>query len=283
MLACLTALLLGVCPGGTWSQLDAGDYFTCGVKSDGELCCFGSNNQSKATPPAGVYAQVSAGQAHACAVTTAGAVACWGSNEDNKATPPTTGTYTFVVAAMNHSCALSSTDNSITCWGRDSVAYQEASPPNGRFNLLAGGYQHTCARSIADSRPWCWGSSEGGRLTGYPAQTVTALAPGLYNTCVILTGGTVFCWGESLVPAASPGSTFPLSDAISNGAAHGCPIAVGGTVSCWGYRGATPTAIAQPGGTFTAITVGQDHSCGIVAAGTVSCWGGNAQGQATPP
>ena len=48
-------------PAGTFSQVDAGGYHTCGVKADGSLACWGDNSDGQATPPAGTFSQVSAG------------------------------------------------------------------------------------------------------------------------------------------------------------------------------------------------------------------------------
>ena len=48
-------------PAGTFTQVSAGMYHTCGVRTDGTLACWGNNNSGQATPPGGTFTQVSAG------------------------------------------------------------------------------------------------------------------------------------------------------------------------------------------------------------------------------
>jgi alpha-tubulin suppressor-like RCC1 family protein len=86
-------------PTGTFKQIAAGGYTTCGIKTDGTLACWGAgttngNCQSdygacgQALPPSGTFVEVAVGYTHACAMTAAGKVQCWGSNTGGKATPP---------------------------------------------------------------------------------------------------------------------------------------------------------------------------------------------------
>src|SRR6266699_623462 len=74
---------------GTVAQVSAGSDYTCalrtdgsvacwGVKTDGTVACWGYNSDGQATPPAGAFTQVSAGGSHTCGLETDGAVACWG-------------------------------------------------------------------------------------------------------------------------------------------------------------------------------------------------------------
>ena len=79
---------------GEFTSVSAGALHTCGVKRDGSVACWGSNEDlegnvvGQATPPAGEFASISAGALHTCGVKRDGSVACWGLNEDGQSTPP---------------------------------------------------------------------------------------------------------------------------------------------------------------------------------------------------
>ena len=86
------------------TQIAAGSYHTCGLKSDGSVVCWGSNTDSyygnytgQATPPPGTFTQIAAGDLHTCGIKPDRSVVCWGSNTDpysydggytGQATPP---------------------------------------------------------------------------------------------------------------------------------------------------------------------------------------------------
>jgi alpha-tubulin suppressor-like RCC1 family protein len=80
------------------------------------------------------------------------------------------------------------------------------------------------------------------------------LAPGEWNTCVLLTSGGVDCWGKN----------------SENG---GGQLGDGSTVD---------SLIARPVKwitTATAVAFGMDHGCALLARGAVQCWGSNPIGQ----
>ena len=81
-LATPAALLVGPTEAsiGTFSQVTAGYWHTCGVGTDGTLACWGRNANGQATPPAGTFSQVSAAYGYSCGVRTDGTLACWGWN-----------------------------------------------------------------------------------------------------------------------------------------------------------------------------------------------------------
>src|SRR5207302_2012237 len=67
-------------PSGTFTEVTAGDYYTCGMKTDGTLACWGQNSGGVATPPSGTFSEVAARSDHACGLGTDGIVKCWGSD-----------------------------------------------------------------------------------------------------------------------------------------------------------------------------------------------------------
>ena len=60
-----------------FSSLSAADGYTCGVRTDAALACWGTDDRWPAEPPTGVYTQVSVSPGRACAVTTDAGLRCW--------------------------------------------------------------------------------------------------------------------------------------------------------------------------------------------------------------
>jgi hypothetical protein len=124
-----------------FASVSAGSSFTCGVKTDGTLACWGMDGVGQTTPPSGTFVSVSVGScAHACGVRTNGTIACWGSNGSNASKPPT-GTFTYVGAGCDHTCGIRS-DGTVACWGLNDVFQTE--PPAGTFVSIGVGANYAC-------------------------------------------------------------------------------------------------------------------------------------------
>jgi uncharacterized protein YbbK (DUF523 family) len=78
--------------------VSAGWLFTCAIRTDGTLACWGDNEYGEASPPAGTFTSVSAGAHHACAIRTDGTPACWGQNRSGQVTPRPTARTTALPA-----------------------------------------------------------------------------------------------------------------------------------------------------------------------------------------
>ena len=132
---------------------------------------------------------------------------------------------------------------------------------------------------------------------------IANIAPGFYNTCILLARGGVKCWGDNtygqlgesrtvavLVPRRIKGITNATTIAFGEyEMPHGCAVLTGGTVKCWGdgsygqlgngTRNSSAVAVAVTGiNSATAVTVGALHSCALLADGAVRCWGLNYGG-----
>lgn len=53
-------------------------YASCGLRSTGELSCWGRDSFGETAAPSGTYTDVSLGYSHACATDSSGAIVCWG-------------------------------------------------------------------------------------------------------------------------------------------------------------------------------------------------------------
>lgn len=147
---------------------------------------------------------------------------------------------------------------------------------------------------------------------------VISVSAGGGQTCAVVEGGALFCWGRNgegqlglgdledrLVPtlvanANVEGSIVPLPRmrSVTTGYNHTCALSEGGVAYCWGRNdygqtgdaqsepNLTPTPLVFPDGpTFTHLDAGGNHTCAISADAdgygdtSAYCWGYNASGQ----
>jgi hypothetical protein len=99
-------------------RLSVGIGYTCMVRTDGTVACWGSHDNGKTTPPSGTFLQVSAGFDYTCGVRTDGTLSCWGERE-----APPSGIFLQVSVGShsggypnNYACGLR-TDGTVACWG----------------------------------------------------------------------------------------------------------------------------------------------------------------------
>jgi alpha-tubulin suppressor-like RCC1 family protein len=295
-----------------WVSLTAGDFHTCGIRSNGTAWCWGSNqvgelgtsaNVATSTPnpvPSQVgtatdWAQLSAGHDHTCGVKADHTLWCWGANNDGQ------------LGTATNSDTDSATPDPVQV-GTDTDWVQ----------VSAGG-RHTCALKT-DHTLWCWGANDFGQLGVAPdastdtAQPVphqvtgswAAVAAGDRYTCATRTDRIAWCWGRNtdgqLGYPTNIGTDAPNPDPqqvgvdtdwadLAAGLNHTCAVKTDGTTWCWGDNtfGETSTA-AIPGATATPtqlgtatswseLTAGWGASCGLTDEGTVWCWGNNDAGQ----
>ncbi len=209
-----------------------------------------------------------------------------------------------------------------------------ATPPASRPTLAVGG-DHSCA--LRGGKVECWGSNWGGELgigvssgpqscdmvacslapvavTG-SSSPVDAVAAGAGETCALIAGGTVACWGANdlgqlgdgstsgpeLCPGQLPCSTTPGvvagvtgATAVATNGIEACAVLSSGAVECWGNNlgGEVGSGTVVSGNTVspvpamvsgltlaTAVALGSDYACALLRDGTIQCWGSNGSGQ----
>ncbi len=247
--------------------------YSCGVRTDGAVACWGSGEYGALAAPEGAFSQVSTGERHGCGVRADGTVACWGENRFGQRDVPS-GTFRQVSAGAFHTCGVK-LDGRVTCWGEDADGKLDA--PGGTFSQVSASSVHTCGLTTGGTVA-CWGKNDAGRLDA-PDGTFSEVSAGENHTCGIKTDGTAACWGDDDQSRLSaPGGTFKQ---VSAGTYHSCGLREDTTVTCWGAD--SNGRLAPPGGTFSQISAGPFHGCGVKTGGTLACWGSKYHGEATPP
>lgn len=284
-----------------YTQVAAGDYYTCVLRLDGDVLCWGANdagqlgiNTARHTPmptvvPLPPIVQITAGATHACAIDEDAGLRCWGDNsngqlgtgDDTDRTTPAMvvgpETWLQVSAGENFTCAVS-TGNEVFCWG-------EAN--DGQLGTGTGGPDRTTPQLVP---------TLSGELVEVRAGPETACA----RTAV----GAVFCWGDNDDGGAGPsglGSTVmpqsvPLpADAFGlDNFAHACATLTDESIHCWGEGSSgelgtgnsdsgDPLPVPIDEGRATQVATGDSHSCALFDNGVVSCWGANNYGQLASP
>jgi alpha-tubulin suppressor-like RCC1 family protein len=260
--------------GSTTTALDvsAGNVYTCGIRSDGALGCWGYEAYGEATAPDGRFRSVSTGSVHTCAIRVDGTLACWGNGAGGMTAAPD-GAFTKLSTGASVACAIR-VDGTLACWGNND--HFQATPPPDAVVAVDAGTNHACAIR-SDGTLTCWGNNENGRANP-PSGTFKDVSAGDANTCAIRADGSLACWGYNGENRSIP--PVGAFKAVSVGYAHACAIRLDGTLACWGSNEGTQAA--PPSGTFKTVSSGYDHTCGIRSDDTIACWGDDSEGQVTP-
>ena len=256
-------------------SLAAGAHHTCALLADGQLRCWGWNEDGQSNARLGTFASVSAGLSHTCAIDTTEALRCWGETTGVDGYPPIPaapeGSFTQVSAAFGSTCAVT-TSSGVQCWGFDN--WGQATAPAGQFAQVTVAAFHTCALTTAGSIQ-CWGRQVGGP-SDPPTGAFTQISASMFYNCALKTNGEVQCWGEDFVSGQtnSPAGRFTQ---VAAGTSQACALTTGGEVRCWGGDSEPPT------GRFSQVAVGAYHVCALRQDGAVECWGSNDRGQLDIP
>jgi len=255
---------------GCWQYVTAGRDHTCGLRLNGTVACWGSNEKGNLDTPPGTFTAVSAGYNHTCALDAAGEVTCWG-NPSKGATVPPPGPFTSVSCGINNCCGLKgTTGTNVTCWGDDKDG--KSNPYPATYTAVnAHGWRHACG--ITDSGSiHCWGQEEykGAAPTVPPSGTFESLSTGHHFSMGLKADGTPVGWGFNGYGQITPPAGAKFQQ-VSMGTVHSCGIKLNGELDCWGSD--SFKRLDHPPGQFIQVQASQLHSCAVNVDGLLACWG----------
>ena len=251
-------------------DLSAGLNHTCALESNGDVWCWGLNdegqlgngtnedsNVSVQVPISGAI-DITSGPDYSCAVLSSGEVKCWGANDKGQLNDGTRNSSNLPVTSLIYGvrdisagqgmlCGLDPAGN-VKCWsGGEEVDTSKLEGP--MTFVIVSRFSNRVVALNADGDPVLWQAGGSGKL-------VKGASGGIYtdsganDTCVIVTGGGTKCWGQNKFGGLGNGKKGP-SD--------------------------TPVDVETLSSTY-AIAVGQEHVCSM-SGGEVMCWGYNSNGQ----
>lgn len=250
-----------------WVTMSAGGMFTCAIRSNQMLYCWGDNRRG----------QVGVGRFN----TTEGT---W------RDSPVRVGGHGWVeVEAGGSSVCGRKVDNRRYCWGSDQAGVlglgdmgDQSRPKtidDGVYRTVSVGLNHACGISMT-RRLYCWGSRAEGKLglgEFNEAEMGCCLSPpdqrtigtswdkvyvGVRHACALDTQGYRYCWGSNRY------GQLGLGDLVQRNTPEALQIPM----------------IGQEGTTWESLAVGNVHTCGIrVYNQSLACWGYNSYGQLGNP
>jgi hypothetical protein len=246
-----------------FTDVQLGNFFTCGLRTDGHILCWGDGGGQGV--PNETFKALAVGGFASCGLRSDGTPTCWGYTQQGIGNTPS-GSFDGLVAYSDYACALH--DHVPTCWGDRT---QADPPPDTVLSAMDIGHSHSCGIRL-DGTVACSGSNDFGQSTPPPG-TFHALSLSPYSSCGIRqTDATLECWGSSFTGLP----TGPLQ-AIDIDLGSGCAIAADGHLTCWG------TNTLPPDGTFKKVGYHQLTGCAIGTNDQLVCWGNNVSGNAIPP
>ena len=262
-----------------WAYASAGNHSSFGIKTDGTLWGWGSNNsgtlgdgstENRPTPVQigadNTWVAVGTGESRSVGLKSDGSLWGWGLGQLEPVRIGTDADWVDIFVSFNHSFALKS-DGSLWGWGR--AAYGLLG--NGMFEIgdtlvqvgavrqwrqAAAGWGHSAGIAI-DGTLWVWGVNYAGELCG---------SNDLYSAVPIQVG-TRTDWVR-----VSTGQHSTLAQA-SDGTTWGCGIDTYGDVGVGiPSKEFAPRKLSDLG-PWSAVAAGLGHSVALKANGTLWAWG----------
>jgi alpha-tubulin suppressor-like RCC1 family protein len=299
------------------SQAVTGVGYTCVLRTNGEVWCWGYNGYgnlgdgtttNRLTPVrvqglSGTITQLTSGRYHVCVLLSDATARCWGCNINGQ---------------LGNNATVNGQTSPVT------VLTDSSGAPLGGISALVAGGMGTCAL-LSDRTIRCWGSNTYGELgngtTSASATPLPVAVTGITDAvslsvspnslaCAVHADATASCWGlnihgrlgnntttNSSIPVkvlSSPGVPLQGIAEIAPGNFSNCArLTERRKVYCWGQSAygrlgfGYPVVAARaapvrdssdtPIGQVTAVGGYSQSGCAVVA-GEVKCWGINATG-----
>lgn len=299
-----------------------------------------SASSPKSTLPIKHAVSVGAGAGNFCAILQGGTAKCWGAESptlgygdgrnkylSEELPPLPIKDVSEISMGRKDTCAVYE-GGKLRCWGahiNESGTVLDAGSDLAKINLegvkqISGTYASRCALT-KDGNALCWGGNIWGQLgigidphkdeqprrmpQKLELDNVENISAGHYNTCAILQGGSLRCWGsESLASrklsgkddvydATSENAVVSLADAsqVQVNDNNICVVTKSRELVCWGdgkylahgngHKESTNrkylTKLSLKN--VESISGGYAHTCAILKGGRLKCWGDNRQNQ----
>jgi alpha-tubulin suppressor-like RCC1 family protein len=270
-------------------NIGAGTSHTCARFKGGSIKCWGNNafgqlglgdsdnrgdamDEMGATLPTvafgGLSLSMSLGETHTCAILDNGSVKCWGGNFYGQLGLGNTIARGDQMGEMATNLPSLDFDTGVTA------------------TRISAGDMHTCAQ-LSPVVLKCWGNNSFGQLglgdTNHrgdepnemganleavdvgvpPGIIIKDIRAGGTHSCVLLSDGTVKCWGKNDFGQLGQGDSNTRGDEPNEMGTNLVPIDLGLSL----------------GITVIGISAGAAHTCALLSNGTVKCWGKNDFGQ----
>lgn len=290
-------------------QLAVGLDFSCYVRTDGTVWCWGKNSNGQLgdgtttnrSSPTQVLinnpvVEVQVGESHACVELAAdggipGSIYCWGSNgqtnlgqcksasELNESPSPLP---IFYATVDGGTAGEGGAGANWTCDKAKPLFAAIPSASNAYRNTLSVGGEHTCVIDVNGSL-LCWGENTSNTPFGGQAGQDFTLYPVVEGPLVV-TGSATLMTQQPII-------------SVEVGAEYSCLLNMDGNVYCWGSNqydelaaadsslsSPSPVPISPLSSVDSLIT--DDQTACALSSGTMSCWGNGTTGifgPATPP
>jgi hypothetical protein len=284
-------------PGGGFGTIKDECLYSCGLRPNGSVSCWGCGMCGQTSPPPGRYKQISARWHNVCGLRDDGAVDCWGISSPGILDPAPPGEYVKVVVGGFHTCALR-TDRTIACWGsryrwpqtectkelgenlaklrRELDDYKRA---QGLEQLDEKALREAEARSVVaanfvrelTSRTTTWQRN--------PGLVAIWSLRSMEGAILVLRDKAIQEQYEKIY-AIPPGPFIDMAGDIG----FNCAIKPDRTLTCWSRANDQPDWYTPPPGTFRSLSASHNGClCGIRTDGRMTCWGIDNTGECVPP
>lgn len=266
-------------------DISAGQAFNLGLRADGSVVAWGSNNYLEATIPEGLsgVTAIAAGATHALALRRNGTVIAWGDNRNKQATPPAgLGRIRMIGAGQSHSLALRA-DGRVVAWGDNRFGQTGIPPELDQVVAISAGSFHNLALR-RDGTVVAWGRDVDGESSVPEAlDEVVAIAAGGSHSLALRGDGTVVAWGNNDFGQSSPPTDLSDVMRIAAGEDHSLLLRNNGEVIVWGRNHYGQTDLPADLTDGRRITAGNHHNVVLLPDGTTVAWGRNEAGQTLSP
>ena len=267
-----------------YKQVVAGTGFTCALKTDDTISCFGDATYGQAVPYDALYTQIAAEQDVACGLTHNGTVFCWGDCNklsgilaiDNNVGYFGDRQFKSITMGYDFICGIQY-DDRIYCTESDTI--ENFDPSDIAFDQIDAEAFQVCGVTKDEGTARCWNETLGTWNTvefeDAGDTTFKTVSVSQDYACGILSNDTVRCWGQ--VGEELPPDDIRFKEIVTDNFAI-CGITYDDEVSCWGYNG-----WHEFSGAFQHIVVSEGYICGIDMEGNLYCDGSGWHGEASPP